>query len=107
MKTLYLLDRLIPKHITVEVPDSFGEIPVGEKIVYKLPDDHKSYLGQNVGYPLKADKKGTFVSVLAGREYERFVGYQEKSQQYYDLFKKQFPEVCPGAIPVTTRADLQ
>lgn len=65
MATLYLLDRLIPKHIAVQAPDTIGELPLGEKVVYKLPGDEKQYLGQNVGYKLDADRKGTFVSVLS------------------------------------------
>jgi hypothetical protein len=48
MATLYLLDRLIPKHIAVTVSDELGEIPVGKKVIYTIPGDDKKYLGQNV-----------------------------------------------------------
>jgi cell fate regulator YaaT (PSP1 superfamily) len=106
MAILYLLDRLIPKHIAVTVPDTVGELPVGEKVVYMLPGDDKKYLWQNVWYPLEADKTGKFIEVLHDAGKEKLASYHTKAQRFYDVFKEQFPVVCPGAIPVTVRTDL-
>ncbi len=104
MATIYVLDRLTPKHIILNwVEDNLA---VGEKVIYTLPDDHKKYVGQNVWYPVETDKIGTFVWVLKGQQKDKFEEYQIKSQTYYEKFKEKFPIVCPGAIPVTARADL-
>ena len=48
MKSLYLLDRLISKHVLVHnVPDEV-DFAVGEKVVYINNEDNKKYLGLNV-----------------------------------------------------------
>ena len=106
MATLYLLDRLTPKHIIINWVDDNISVGVGEKVIYTLPDDHKKYVWQNVGYPVETDKIGSFVGVLKWLQKDKFEEYQTKSQLYYEKFKQKFPVVCPGAIPVTARADL-
>lgn len=107
MAKLYLLDRLIPKHICISNVDEALVVPVWWLVVYSLPGEDKQYVGMNVGYELEADKTGTFISVLEGTQKEKFEGYQRKAEIFYKQFKKEFPGVCPGAIPVTSRADLQ
>lgn len=106
MQTLYLLDRLTPKHIMLSGVDDSISVGVGDRVIYMLPDDNKKYVWLNVWYPLEADKKWTFVELLTGIKKEKFEEYQKKSTTYYEKFKKEFPIVCPGAIPVTVRADL-
>lgn len=48
MKTIYLLDRLISKHVAVrDVPDHV-HFEVGEKVIYLNKEDNKKYIGINV-----------------------------------------------------------
>lgn len=107
MATLYILDRLVPKHIALHWVNDSISIPVWEKVIYTIPGDAKEYIGFNVGYPVDTDKKWSFVKLLDGAVKEKFERYQAKSQKYYEAFKKDFPVVCPGAIPITVRSDLQ
>jgi len=106
MQTIYLLDRLISKHVAVrDVPDhvSFG---VGEKVIYLNKEDNKKYIGINVGYELAADKDGSYVGALAGKIDEQFQQHQARALEYYKLFKQQFGSQFKGAIPITARSDL-
>lgn len=107
MANLYLLDWLVPKHIILEwVADNISVAP-WDYVVYTLPEDNKQYVWLNVWYPVEpADKKWKYVSILQGDQKNKFLDYQKKADKFYQLFKKEFPEVCPGAIPVTSRADL-
>lgn len=106
MQTLYLLDRLTPKHIMLSgVSDEIKVLP-WEKVVYTLPDDNKQYVWFNVWYPVDAEKKWKFIAVLQGQQLEKFEEFQKKADVYYQKFKELFPQACPGAKPITSRADL-
>jgi cell fate regulator YaaT (PSP1 superfamily) len=108
MKTIYLLDRLVPKHIVLKWVDDSIEIAQWEYVTYKLPDDHKTYVWLHVGFEIQnPDKEWKFVEVLTGEWKEKFMNYQKKAEKYYDIFKKEFPIVCPWATPVVSRVDLQ
>lgn len=107
MAKVYLLDRLTPKHICLDTVDDSVVIPVWEYVVYMLPQDAKQYVGLNVWYPVETDKIGKFMSVLTWPAKEKFIWYQKKAEQFYEKFKVEFPAVCPGAMPVTSRVDLQ
>lgn len=64
MKTIYLLDWLISKHVAVrDVPDHV-HFEVGEKVIYLNKEDNKKYIGLNVGYQLECEKEGVYVSAL-------------------------------------------
>lgn len=108
MAKLYLLDRLVPKHIILDNVQEWLVVSPGEYVMYTLPEDWKQYVWLNVWYPVEpADKKWTFVWILQWQAKEKFLEYQKKADKFYKIFKKEFPVVCPWAIPVTTRADLQ
>jgi hypothetical protein len=107
MATLYILDRLVPKHISLQGVDDSIRVPVWEKVIYTIPWDAKEYIWFNVWYPVDTDKKWSFAGLLKWSIKEKFERYQEKSKKYYEIFKKEFPVVCPWAIPITVRSDLQ
>lgn len=81
MANLYLLDRLVPKHIILEwVADNISVVP-WDYVVYTLPEDNKQYVWLNVWYPVEpADKKWKFVSILQGDQKNKFLDYQKKSR---------------------------
>lgn len=108
MAKLYLLDRLIPKHIVLNGVDDSLVVAPWDYVVYSLPDDNKHYVWINVWYPVEpADKTWKYISVLTDSQKEKFLEYQKKADVFYQKFKVEFPEVCKWAIPVTSRADLQ
>lgn len=107
MATIYLLDRLTPKHIEIHNVDDDILLSVWEKVIYTIEGDDKEYVGQNVWYYVDTDKKWYFVGKLTGEKEEKFIWYQKKSQSYYERFKEEFPKACVWATPVTVRADLQ
>lgn len=106
MQTLYILDWLTPKHICLPWVDDTLKVLPWEKVIYKIPWEHKEFVGFNVWYPVDTDKKWSFVSVLSGTKLEKFQKFQEKADVYYQKFQEQFPVVCPGAKPITSRADI-
>ncbi|MBP6911263.1 hypothetical protein KBC03_06835 [Patescibacteria group bacterium] len=64
MKTIYVLDWLISKHVAVrDVPDHVN-FEVGEKVIYINKEDNKKYIGLNVGYELDCEKEGIYGSAL-------------------------------------------
>ena len=72
MKTIYLLDWLISKHVVIrDVPDDVI-LEVGEKVVYLNKEDNKKYIGLHVGYQLETEREGSFQSVLTGQQSELF-----------------------------------
>lgn len=106
MQTIYLLDRLISKHVAVrDVPDHL-RFEVGEKVIYLNKEDNKKYIGMNVGYPLECDKEGSYVGALTGKIEEQFQNNQKRALEYYKLFKKQFTAQFHGAVPISARSDL-
>lgn len=106
MQTLYVLDRLTPKHFYIPgVDDSIKVLP-WEKIVFSVPGEKKQFVWFNVWYPVDTDKKAQFVSVLSWQQLAKFDEFQQKADVYYQKFKEEFPVVCPGAKPITSRADL-
>ncbi len=65
MKTIYLLDWLISKHVVVrDVPDHV-HFEVGERVIYVNKEDNKKYLGSYVGYPVESEKEGAFHAILS------------------------------------------
>ncbi len=106
MKTIYLLDWLISKHVKVKnVPDHIS-FDVGEKVVYLNPEDNKQYIGLNVWYELECEKEWKFVQCLEWQLKEKFEEYQKRALQHYKDFKQKFTKEFEGAVPITARSDL-
>jgi len=107
MKKTTVLDRLIHKPVTLEVPDSvdLSSLKSGDYIVYK-DDEDKTLVGEYLWYVLEKTKKGTFSSILSWKWLDDFKSYQEKSLEFYKDFKKEFWWLFPDSVPITAKASL-
>ena len=106
MKTIYLLDWLISKHVAVrDVPDHV-HFEVGEKVIYHNKEDNKKYLWLNVWYQVECEKEWGYVWALIHKQAEQFATYQQRALDYYKMFKEQFCKLFPWAVPITARSDL-
>lgn len=106
---LYILDRLINKHIKLKVSKPLETLAYGQKVLYTLSDDpdKKISLWINVGYTVPTEKDGIFLDVLAGSKKEKFDEYQKKALSLFPLFKKEFKKLFTPVIPVTARSNYQ
>lgn len=74
-------------------------------MVYK-DREGKEYLWEYLGYLTKAEKSGSFVRQLQGKELDRHEKNKEKADELFILFKKEFTEKFPKSKAITARINL-
>jgi len=108
MKKTTVLDRLIHKPVTLEIPDSvdISTAKPGDFVVYKDEEWH-DLVWEYLWYTLEKTKKWKFSSFLSGKWLDDFQTYQEKAKNLYVEFKKDFWTEFPDSVPITAKASLR
>lgn len=106
-QTIYLLDRLISKHIKVTNAKYVEQLKPGDKIIYIQDGETVQKLGIFVGFEVPTEITGTFVEHLAGQKELQFRANQQKALNMFASFQKEFTLEFKEAIPVTARMNLQ
>ncbi len=104
MVNITVLDWLINKPVQL---DSSVEIPYSRNtyIVYK-DNEWKEYVWELLWYPIKTEKKWTYIRTLTGREETRFEDNKAKAKEYYKTFSVKFKKEFPTSVPITARLNL-
>lgn len=109
MKTFYIIDWLINKPIELKIEEDAFEklnIKLGDKILYRNPEADQNYIGIYLWYWCDTIKEWEFIRKLSLWETQKFEANQEKAQNYFKIFKKDFKERFPESVPINARMDL-
>lgn len=105
-KKIYIIDRYTNKNLWMQVNES-EQFTLGEKIAFAYTGgDGKQNMsiGTYIGERYKGiDREAKYEWRLTAEEIEEFDMMQAKAREKFPMFKKDFREAFPEAIPVTAR----
>jgi hypothetical protein len=105
LKNIMVLDRIINKPIKISVNKDIDFKP-GEKILYTFKTEEgaiETNLGIVLGYDCESEKNGRFLRKLTFKDKKYFEKLNNKAQQLFKIFRKDFNRFFEEAVPITAR----